>query len=339
MPQACFTPSEFSIAAKSNGKEMKERSAAVIVTLTINPAIDVSASVEQVLPFHKLRCSAEKRHPGGGGINVARVLQRWSQDVTAIFPAGGTTGKLLKRLIEREGIKHVMIDVAPETREDITIFETRSGNQFRFVFPGAPLIKEELQACCDALALIAPRPVMVVASGSLPPGTPVDFYARVARASKNLGARFVVDTSGPALREALLEGVYLTKPNLRELSELAGRPLRQEVEWLEASRSLVAAGRAQVVALTLGDQGALAVMSEGAWRAHAPNVPVVSTVGAGDSFLGAMIMRLAESADAAEALRYGVAAGSAALLAPGTDLAHPADTQRLLTEVTLERVA
>lgn len=133
------------------------------------------------------------------------------------------------------------------------------------------------------------------------------------------------------------EGVYLTKPNLRELSDLAGRPLTTEAEWLKASQQLVATGKTEILALTLGDQGALAVTRDGAWRAHAPPVQAVSTVGAGDSFLGAMILRLAVGADVTEALRYGVAAGSAALLAPGTELARPADTDQLLAGVTVKR--
>lgn len=310
-----------------------------IATVTANPAIDVSASVDQVLPFHKLRCGPETRHPGGGGINIARVLHRWNADVTAIFPAGGITGKLLKLLVDREGIRRCAIDVAGDTREDITIFETGNGNQFRFVFPGAALSERELQACCDALASVTPKPAIVVTSGSLPPGAPADFFARVLRSAKRLDARPVIDSSGAALSRGLAEGVYLAKPNLRELSELVGRPLAQEAEWLDAGRGLVMAGKAEILTLTLGEKGALAVTREGAWRAHAPAVQVVSTVGAGDSFLGAMILQLSHGVDIAEALRYAVAAGTAALLAPGTELARPTETDHLLSNVRVERVA
>jgi len=203
-----------------------------VATVTANPAIDVSASVDQVLPFHKLRCGPETRHPGGGGINIARVLHRWKSDVTAIFPAGGITGELLKQLVDREGIRRCAIDVAGDTREDITIFERGNGNQFRFVFPGAALSERELQACCDALASVTPKPTIVVTSGSLPPDAPTDFYARVLGLAKRLGAKPVIDSSGVALSEALEAGVYLAKPNLRELSELVGRPLKQESDWL-----------------------------------------------------------------------------------------------------------
>jgi 6-phosphofructokinase 2 len=310
-----------------------------VATLTANPAIDVSASVDQVLPFHKLRCGPETRHPGGGGVNIARVMHRWSADVTAIFPAGGITGELLKQLVDGEGIRRVAIDVAGDTREDITIFETGSGNQFRFVFPGAALSERELQACCDELASITPEPTIVAASGSLPPEAPTDFFARVMRVAKRLGAKPIIDSSGAALAQALEEGVYLAKPNVRELSQLVGRPLTQDAEWLDAGRRLVMAGRAEILALTLGDRGALAVTREGAWRAHAPSVRVVSTVGAGDSFLGAMILRLTQGADIDEALRYAVAAGTAALLAPGTELAQRGETDHLLATVRVERVA
>ena len=308
-----------------------------VATVTANPAIDVSTSVDQVLPFHKLRCSPEKRHPGGGGINIARVLHRWNTDVTAIFPAGGITGELLKQLVDREGIRRCVIDVAGDTREDITIFETGNGNQFRFVFPGAALTERELQACCDALSSVTPRPTMVATSGSLPPGAPADFFARVLKVAKGLGAKTVIDSSGAALIQALEQGVYLAKPNLRELSQLVGRPLEHEAEWLDAARGLVTAGKVEIVTLTLGERGALAVTRDGAWRAHAPSVHVVSTVGAGDSFLGAMILRLSQGADVSESLRYAVAAGTAALLAPGTELAQPADTDQLLARVQVER--
>lgn len=310
-----------------------------VATVTANPAIDVSASVDQVLPFHKLRCGPEKRHPGGGGINIARVLHRWNTDVTAIFPAGGITGELLKQLVDGEGIRRCVIDVAGDTREDITIFETCNGNQFRFVFPGAALTERELQACCDALRSVTPRPTIVVTSGSLPPGAPADFFARVLRMAKGLDAKTVIDSSGAALAQALEQGVYLAKPNLRELSQLVGRSLEQEAEWLEAAQGLVTLGKAEIVTLTLGEKGALAVTREGAWMAHAPSVQVVSTVGAGDSFLGAMILRLSHGAAIPEALRYAVAAGTAALLAPGTELAQPEETDRLVAHVRVENRA
>src|ERR1019366_10000825 len=240
-----------------------------IVTLTANPAIDVSTGVEEIVPTRKLRCTAARRDAGGGGINVARVVRRLGSEVAAIYPAGGSTGRLLAELVEREGVRSVAIAVRPETREDFTVQERKSGNQYRFVLPGSPLAEPEWQACLDALKAIAGRPRFVVGSGSLPPGVPDDFYARAARIAKADGAKMVVDTSGPAFAAALTEGVYLVKPNLRELQELTQVPLSDQAAQIKACRTLIETGAAEVVALTLGAHGALLVTRESAQLARA----------------------------------------------------------------------
>ncbi len=192
-----------------------------IVTLTINPAVDVSTSVKKMVPFTKMRCAQAHRDPGGGGINVARVLKRLGIEATAIYPAGGATGQLLATLVEREGVPSIVIPTLNDTREDITIFDETTREQFRLVFPGAPLSDIEWQECLGAIARITPPPAFVIASGSLPAGVPHDFFGRVAQASK-AHSKTIVDTSGPFLKAALEAGVYLIKPNLREFQELAG---------------------------------------------------------------------------------------------------------------------
>ncbi|MCC6889211.1 MAG: 1-phosphofructokinase family hexose kinase [Hyphomicrobiales bacterium] len=308
-----------------------------LITLTINPAVDVSTSVNRVKPVHKLRCSPEQRDPGGGGINVARVAKRFDADVVAVYPVGGPIGNVLDRLLDQEGVRHRSIPIAGDTREDFTVLETDTGEQFRFVVPGPRLGEAEWRACLDALAALA-RPRMVVASGSLPPGVPEDFYGLVAQAARSVGARFVVDTSGPPLRRALEAGCYLVKPSLNEMRELVGEPLDREHDCVMAARRLVDAGRAEVVALTLGHYGALLIAHDRVLRAGALPIRAVSTVGAGDSFLGAMLVRLAGGHNLDDAFRYGVAAGSAALLAPGTDLCRRDDVERLIGDVKVHRL-
>ena len=309
-----------------------------IVTITPNPAIDIATSVPMVVPLQKLRCTAARRDPGGGGINVARVVQRLGGNAIAIYPAGGSTGHLLRRLVDSENINSVVVEIAEETREDFTVTEERSGQQYRFVLPGAPLRETEWKECLSAVAHTEAAPFLV-ASGSLPPNVPEDFYARVARIAKRLGSKMVLDTSGTALTVALQEGVYLLKPNLRELQQLANCPLSGPDAWVEASRRLVTSGQAEVVALSLGHRGALLITADDAFRAHAPDVHVVSAVGAGDSFLGAMVRHLACGASLVEAFRYGVAAGSAAVLNPGTELCHAVDLDRLYTEIQIESLS
>ena len=304
-----------------------------ILTVTMNPAIDVSTSTGKVLDTHKLRCSPAQRHAGGGGVNVARVVQRLGGDCLALYPAGGTTGQLLRQLLDQEQVRSLCVDIAEETRENFTVGETSSGREFRFVLPGPTLTPAQWQACLKRLTALDTPPRYLVLSGSLPPGAPVDFYARLVRLARARGTRVVLDSSGPALAAALEAGVYLVKPSLRELRDLTGQPLASEPEWRAAAQQIVRQGQAEMVALSLGEHGALLVTAEASWRAPGLTVPVRSATGAGDSFVGAMVWALARAADLPQALRYGVAAGSAALLSTGTRLCSKADVERLYPEV------
>jgi 6-phosphofructokinase 2 len=302
-----------------------------IITLTINPSIDVSTSVDEVTPIHKLRCAAVRRDPGGGGINAARVIKRFGADVIAIYPTGGALGELLRHLVDREEIPTLTVSIAEETREDFTILEESSGGQYRFVLSGPHLTTQEWQGCLNAFASLAEGSRFVVGSGSLPPGVP-DFYSQIAAVAKPSATKIVIDSSGAALKAALDAGVYLIKPSLREFRGLMGEPLESERDWIAASRSLIARGQ-EIVALTLGDQGALLVTPDHLLRARAVPIKPVSAVGAGDSFLGAMVWSLERGNALEDAFRYGVAAGSAALLMPGTALCRREDVERLLHQV------
>ncbi len=300
-----------------------------IVTLTLNPAIDTSSSVANVSPDHKLRCSTPRHDPGGGGINVSRAIRKLDGDSLALYPAGGPTGELLRALLEKEGVRQEPVPVAAWTRENLYVLEESTRHQYRFIMPGAPLTEGDWHRCLDRLSQLPEKPAYVVASGSLPPGVPEDFFGRVARLARRLGSRFVLDTGQPALSLALREGVYLVKPNLHELCELAGRDLADEPRQSEAALELVHGGRCEVVALSLGPAGALLATAEGTERLWAPSVRVRSRVGAGDSMLAGIVLGLARGMNLRAAARYGVAAGAAATLNPGTQLCRREDTERL----------
>jgi 6-phosphofructokinase 2 len=309
-----------------------------IVTLTINPAVDIFVNVALVEPTSKLRCSAPKRDPGGGGINVARVAHRLGADVAAIYPTGGAIGKLLQRLVEREGIASIVTPSHVETRENFTAYEEETGQQYRFVLPGSSLHRPEWEAVLDKLATLPQKPRYVVASGSVPPGVPEEIFAEIARRARSFGAQMVVDTSRAPLRAALAEGVALIKPNLNELSELTGQNLEDETQRLAACRKLIDGGRARIVALTLGEDGALLVTGDRAWRARPMRITATSTVGAGDSFLGGLVAACAKGEPLERAFRVAVAAASAAVMSPGTELCAEDDVQRLLPQVQIEDV-
>ena len=309
------------------------------LTLTLNPALDIATRTEHVQATHKLRCAGVQRYPGGGGINVARVLHRLGSPVQAWALAGGPAGAQLQQLLAREGVPTLVQPIDGDTRENLSVLETSTGREFRFVLPGPTAALADWQAGLQVLRTstsVTPAATRrwVIASGSLPPGVPDDFYAQAARLAKAQGCPMVLDTSGPPLTAALQAGVTLVKPSLRELRELLQQPLESLEAQSQAAQSLVLRGSAEMVALSMGEDGALLATRHGVWQAPALNVPAATgTTGAGDCFLAALVWALARGDTPREALRWGVAAGGAALLAPGTGLAQRAEILRLHAEV------
>lgn len=317
---------------------MMNQSPAEILTITLNPAVDISTSVDRIEPVRKLRCRAEVRSAGGGGVNVARVVSRLGGSVTAVFTAGGVVGEQLKQLVESENVPSLALSVAGQTRESFTVVDETTKDEFRFVMPGPVLSEAEWQACEEQIGNLAKGRTYIVVSGSIPSGAPADVHARIAAFAKRAGARFVVDASGSQLKAALEAGVYLAKPNLRELQDIVDGDLGDRASQLRACRRLIEAGRARIVALTLGSAGALLVTGDEAWFSDPLPVKVVGTVGAGDSFLGAMVWSLSAGHSLDSTLRFAVAAGSAALLSEGTQLCRPEDVHRLAPQVSLHRL-
>jgi 6-phosphofructokinase 2 len=303
-----------------------------IVTLTMNPALDVATATDTIVPSTKLRCEEPRYDPGGGGINVARAVHMLGGDVLAVYPAGGASGEMIRGFLEAEGVPQAVVPVASMTRQSLAVVERQSGKQYRFLLPGPPLGAHDRERCLDALAAQAKGAVFIVASGSLPPGAPDDFYARVAHLAGDCGARFALDSSGDALARAGA-GVFLIKASLRELEHLRGAAIAGDVAQDSAARAIVAEGRCEVLVVSLGAEGALLATKEGSWRFPAARVAALSSIGAGDSMLAGMLVSLARRWPLQDALRFGIAAGAAALLRPGTELCRREDTERLYGEL------
>jgi 6-phosphofructokinase 2 len=306
-----------------------------IVTLTMNPAIDVSASVDYVTPDHKLRCGAPTYEPGGGGINVARAIRRLGGEATAFFPAGGPAGALLATLLDAEGVPYRTFPIAGWTRENTNITERVTRRQFRFVMPGPTLNEREWQPILDQVGALAPGPRYLVASGSLPPGVPADFYARMARMVARRDIKLVLDASGEPLRRAIAEGVSVLKPSLREFEELTGEEGCEESRLPILARRLIDEGRCEVLILSLGARGVFWMSASERGRLAAPAVPVRSSVGAGDSMVAGVVLSLTRGWALADAVRFGVAAGAASVMNPGTELCRAEDVERLYGEVAV----
>ena len=302
-----------------------------IVTLTMNPALDISASVESVAAEIKLRCGPAAFHPGGGGINVSRAIHFLGGSSTAVYAAGGHTGAMLESLLKAEGIDIDPVPIAGTTRESFVVYENSTALQYRFTLPGPELKAEEWIACLDAV--FALDPAWIVVSGSLPAGVPPHIYAEIARMAAARDAKIIVDASGEALRHAFDERVYLLKPNLRELENFTGAKLENESAIKSAARGLIAAGMAQVIVVSLGAAGAALVTAADYQHIPAPIVKPRSKVGAGDSMVAGLTLALAQGRDLVDSLRFGIAAGSAAVTTPGTQLCRREDAARLYQQI------
>ena len=287
-----------------------------IVTLTLNPAIDVSSEVHGVRPGHKTRTVNERIDAGGGGINVAKMIRLLGGEAVAVVLAGGVTGHYLQELLAEDRVPTKVVKIAGRIRMCTTVVDRDTGLEYRFV-PEGPLVSEaEWRGALDLLANMEWR--WLVASGSLPRGVPPEFYTHAARLAAARGARFVLDTSGPALKASLGAGVGLLKPSLTELVYLAGHDLPTRAAQEAACMQLVHSGKTEMVALTLGSEGAMLASAEGVAFVPALKIKLRSSVGAGDGFVGAMVLALSRGATPTEALCWGAAGGAAVAAVDGT---------------------
>jgi 6-phosphofructokinase 2 len=305
-----------------------------IVTLTVNPSVDESTSVCHVVADRKLRCEEPIYESGGGGINVSRVIKILGGETRAMYLAGGATGRFFQQLIEKTGVELHPMPIDGLTRTDLIITEDSTGRQYRFGMPGPSVKEAEWKRCLTELENLDCQPDYIVASGSLPPGIPEEFYHMVAYISRRLDAKYIVDTSGPALASVSKGEVFLLKPNMSELRTLAGRELKNEAEIESAVADLIRKGKSQIIVVSLGASGALVATKTGIERIPAPVVPIVSRVGAGDSMVAGIVLGLARGMSVLSAVRFGVAAGSATVMTPGTNLCRREDVERLYAAIS-----
>jgi 6-phosphofructokinase 2 len=304
-----------------------------LITLTLNPALDLAAEADVVVPTHKIRMHHEHADPGGGGVNVARVLHELGADAIAIVAAGGASGRVLEEMLDEAGVPRRSVPIKGRTRVSLNVLDRKSGLEYRFVPEGPTLSEDEFSAVLSAVDEV--RGEWLIASGSLPHGVPDDAYARIARIAARNRQRFVLDSSGAALKAALDQGgLELVKPSLGELEHFVGHALQDPAAQDEEAMALVRRGAARIVACTLGSDGALLATADGVIRMPAMDVPMQTSVGAGDAFLAAATFALANGAAPSDALAWGTAAGAAAIACAGTARLQRADVTaryRLLT--------
>ncbi|HNQ34616.1 MAG TPA: 1-phosphofructokinase family hexose kinase [bacterium] len=310
-----------------------------IYTLTCNPSQDFYLEVIQIVPEDINRSRAARRDLGGKGINVSRGLKSLGSRTRALGLAAGDTGRWILNQLKREGIPGRFFRAEGENRVILNIREGRTGRIYRFNEPGPRLDRKRLRAfwnfVCDNSC---PRGSFFAVCGSAPPGFPADFYGRLITRLKERGIRTLLDCDHRLLAAGTQAGPEILKVNLFELARLTGtRHPAGQAEVIRGVRRLLGCGIKNVV-VTLGAEGALALDEKDGWWARPPRVKARSTIGAGDALSAGLLHGLSESKGWAEALRLGVAAGTAAVRYPGTTFANPEEIRRLLRRVKIQPV-
>ncbi|MFM2349147.1 MAG: hypothetical protein RIR04_113 [Pseudomonadota bacterium] len=310
-----------------------------IVTLTLNPALDLSSEVAALIPDTKLRCTAPLLDPGGGGLNVSRAIAAMGGESLALVALGGLTGDKLAGLIRDEGVPFLSMSAPGESRQSLTVTETSTGRQYRFMLPGPMWSVPDQERVFALLRASARLGAFGVISGSQPPGVPVDFPASLAQAMP--GLQVVLDTSGPALAQAVahpIADLAILRMDGDEADTLAGHKLVSRSDTADFAAGLVARGVARTVVVARGADGSVLVDKDRRIFAKAAKVKVKSTVGAGDSFVAGLILSLARGEPPETALAWGTAAASAAVMTDATQLCKSDDVLRLLPECVITQI-
>ena len=309
-----------------------------ILTIALNPALDSAAEVGSVIPDRKLRCVNPSLEPGGGGVNVSRAIALLGGGSTAFVALGGATGNMMAELLREAGLDLHRFNGPGLTRQSTAILETSTGRQFRFGQPGPDWpVAESARALTEIEALLEPD-MIVVATGSLPPCVPDDFYVSLGQRVQAAGARMIVDTSGRAQKALLKKGhglAQVLRMDRHESELLAGAPLETLEAAARFAQSIAAEGLAELVILARGAEGSVFARAEGCFHCVSPKGRVVSKVGAGDSFVGGLALGLARGESFEAAGKLATAAAAAAVMTPGSQLCERATVEALLEETVL----
>jgi len=304
-----------------------------ILTLTLNPALDITTHIDKVVAQRKLRCGLPRYDAGGGGINVSRAIKHLGGESLALVALGGASGTLYRGVLDASGIDYVACELSGETRSSLTVMEDTSGLQYRFLLPGPEQHRSDIDRLVAAVEEQLTRGFRyIILSGSITPGMPVRFYTDICASAERQGVRTIVDTSGEALRAALAARPYILRIDHIEAAELIDGSDMERLSVPETARAVVRQGLAEIAIITVDDEGAVVATAEECLQIRPPKVPVVSAVGAGDSFVGALAMGLERGWPLREACRYGVAAAASAVTTEATELCSRESTERFFAE-------
>ncbi len=311
----------------------------MILTITPNPALDITYELDQLRPGTSLRVSSVQQRPGGKGVNVARVLHGLGEQTLSTGMIGGSTGQTVRDGLDEVGLAHDFVDIAGETRRTITVVD-RDGEATVLLEPGPIVAAAEWAGLVAHVRRLASSASVLVVSGRMPQGVSADSAAALVAIGRDADIPVVVDTSGPALSATLAAGPTLVKPNLEELREITSDIASEDEDEVRTRAEAVRARGASVVVCSLGQDGMIAVTEQGAWRARlSPDVQVSGNpTGAGDAAVAALAIALRDRRPWPDGLRTAVALSAAAVASPVAGTADPRVCQDLLPAVQVTRL-
>jgi len=310
----------------------------MIVTITLNPSLDRTVIVDGLKVNESNRWTSVHHYAGGKGIDVSRAIHEMGGQTIAYGFIGGDEGRTLEVKLDEEGVPFSFTPIEQETRVNFIIADTRASQQTIINAPGPHISKRELARFLKKLRGIYPSPELMVASGSVPPGVPIDIYYTIVQEAKSHRVRTILDSAGQWLEEGIKAKPYLIKPNVHEAEELLKTELPTEEAITKAVLNLIEMG-VEIAVISRGKDGVIAATKDGIFKAVPPPVKVRSAVGAGDCTIAGLALKLAWGEPLIEACRLAVAMGTAAVLTPGTELAHRADVEKLLPQIKVSRVS
>jgi 6-phosphofructokinase 2 len=309
----------------------------MIATVTLNPSLDKTVTVEELVVDEANRWTSLRRDAGGKGINVSRVIHELGGETIAYGFIGGFDGETLKHLLRQQGVPFDLTSIKREIRSNFIITDLKTCRQTRIDAPGPHISKNELRKLIDKITRMKIKPDFLVLAGSVPPGVPADIYRQLIEKAKESGIKTVLDSDNTWLKEGIKAKPNVIKPNVHEAEELRELKLKDERAIIEAVQALVSKG-IEVATISRGKDGLIVATKEKVLKLTSPQVEVRSTVGAGDSAIAGLVLKLSQGVGIEEASKWAAAAGTAATLTPGTELCSREDVERLFPQIKVERL-
>ncbi|GIN56327.1 tagatose-6-phosphate kinase [Lederbergia ruris] len=309
----------------------------MIVTVTLNPAVDIAYKVDHFKIGHGHRVEPGRKTAGGKGLNVSRVLKKLGENPVCTGFLGGNNGKWIMDQLGQEELEHTFIEIKGETRTCLAFLDEELGTQTELMEKGPVVSEEEQEEFEEVLKQLMSEAGMIIASGSLASGIPASYYREIGEWARAVHIPILLDTSGEALEKGIEGKPFLIKPNKDELCNYMNQPDLTLDEMIAAAKKICGQG-VQYVLVSLGKEGAILVGNDHFLKAEIPTVQVVNPVGSGDSMLAGMAYALQKKYSLEECLKWACACGTANAMEQGTGTIQPHIVQELIrkTKITQE---